>query len=109
MRSFAIYALAALAEIAGCFAFWAWAQLAKPALWVLPGIVALVAFAYLLTRIDALYAGRAFRGLRRCLYRRVAPMAVGPSRGARPDRWDAIGATFCLIGAAIILLGPRAA
>jgi small multidrug resistance family-3 protein len=29
--------------------------------------------------------------------------------GARPDRWDAIGAVICLIGAAVILFGPRAA
>jgi small multidrug resistance family-3 protein len=27
--------------------------------------------------------------------------------GARPDRWDAIGLVVCLIGAAIILWGPR--
>ena len=29
--------------------------------------------------------------------------------GMRPDRWDAIGAGICLIGAAVILFGPRAA
>ena len=28
--------------------------------------------------------------------------------GVRPDRWDSAGAAFCLIGAAIILFGPRA-
>jgi small multidrug resistance family-3 protein len=28
--------------------------------------------------------------------------------GVRPDRWDLIGAAICLIGAAVILLGPRA-
>ena len=108
MRSFAIYALAALAEIAGCFAFWAWVRLAKPALWVLPGIVALVAFAYLLTRIDALYAGRAFAAYGG-VYIGASLLWLWVVEGTRPDRWDAIGAAFCLIGAAIILLGPRAA
>lgn len=29
----AIYAGAALAEIAGCFAFWAWLKLDKPVWW----------------------------------------------------------------------------
>lgn len=29
--------------------------------------------------------------------------------GTRPDRWDTIGELVCLAGAAIILLGPRAA
>ena len=28
--------------------------------------------------------------------------------GVRPDRWDGIGATICLIGAFVIILGPRA-
>ncbi|HEX3447198.1 MAG TPA: hypothetical protein VHS97_03040 [Isosphaeraceae bacterium] len=27
--------------------------------------------------------------------------------GTRPDRWDVIGAAVCLIGAAVILYGPR--
>ena len=27
--------------------------------------------------------------------------------GIRPDRWDVLGTTVCLIGAAIILFGPR--
>ncbi|MDP6603460.1 MAG: YnfA family protein [Rhodospirillales bacterium] len=108
MRSFAIYALAALAEIAGCFAFWAWVRLAKPALWVLPGMVALIAFAYLLTRIDTLYAGRAFAAYGG-VYIAASLLWLWVVGGARPDRWDAIGAAVCLVGAAIILLGPRAA
>jgi small multidrug resistance family-3 protein len=29
--------------------------------------------------------------------------------GVKPDRWDLIGATVCLAGALIILLGPRVA
>lgn len=28
--------------------------------------------------------------------------------GLKPDKWDAIGATTCLVGAAIILWGPQA-
>lgn len=27
--------------------------------------------------------------------------------GVRPDRWDMIGATVCLVGASMILLMPR--
>jgi small multidrug resistance family-3 protein len=29
--------------------------------------------------------------------------------GNRPDRWDMIGATICLLGAAVILMAPRSA
>jgi drug/metabolite transporter superfamily protein YnfA len=38
MTSFAIYALAALAEIGGCYAFWMWFRLGKPAFWLMPGL-----------------------------------------------------------------------
>lgn len=39
-----LYTLAALAEIAGCFAVWAWWRGATP-LWLLPGVASLVLFA----------------------------------------------------------------
>jgi small multidrug resistance family-3 protein len=27
--------------------------------------------------------------------------------GIRPDRWDVLGSLICLIGASVILFGPR--
>jgi small multidrug resistance family-3 protein len=60
MATFAIYAGAALTEIAGCFAFWAWLKLDKPVWWLLPGLISLAAFAWLLTLVDSPAAGRAF-------------------------------------------------
>jgi drug/metabolite transporter superfamily protein YnfA len=47
---------AALAEIAGCFAFWAWLRLDKSPWWLVPGIASLCLFAYLLTLVDAEHA-----------------------------------------------------
>lgn len=55
-----VYVGAALAEIAGCFAFWAWLRLGRSMLWALPGTVSLVAFAMLLTLVDTPAAGRAY-------------------------------------------------
>ena len=60
MTSFAFYAIAAVAEIIGCFAFWAWLRLDKSVYWILPGIVSLIVFAVLLTRINSMFAGRTF-------------------------------------------------
>ncbi len=37
MPAFALYSVAALAEITGCFAFWAWLRLGKSFWWLLPG------------------------------------------------------------------------
>jgi len=55
-----MYALAALAEIAGCFAFWAWLRLDRSPAWLVPCMLSLAAFAILLTRIDSGFTGRAY-------------------------------------------------
>ena len=103
----AVYALAALAEIAGCFAFWAWLRLGRSGLWVLPGLACLVAFAWLLTRIDSAFAGRAYAAYGG-VYIVAALVWLGLVEGRVPDRFDLAGGTLCLLGAGIILYGPRA-
>ncbi len=108
MRSFALYLAAALAEIAGCFAFWAWLRLGRSILWVGPGLVSLVLFAYLLTRIDTVFAGRAYAAYGG-VYITASLFWLWIVEGARPDRWDLIGAVVCIFGATIILFGPRSA
>ena len=55
-----VYAAAALAEIAGCWAFWSWLRLGRSPAWALAGVVSLVTFAWLLTRVDQPHAARAF-------------------------------------------------
>lgn len=103
----AVYALAALAEIAGCFAFWAWLRLGRSGLWALPGVASLVAFAWLLTRVDAAFAGRAYAAYGGVYI--VAALAwLGLVEGRVPDRWDLLGGALCLLGAGVILYGPRA-
>ncbi len=108
MKPFIIYGAAAISEIAGCFAFWAWLKLGKTALWALPGLVALALFAFLLTKIETMFAGRAYAAYGG-VYIAASLCWLWAVEGMRPDRWDAIGAGICLIGAAVILFGPRAA
>ncbi len=106
MSSVAAYVGAALAEIAGCFTFWAWLRLGKSPLWVLPGIFSLVVFAGLLTRVESAYAGRAFAAYGG-VYIAASLGWLWLVEGTRPDRWDLLGALVCMGGAAIILWGPR--
>ena len=104
--TFAIYVAAALAEIGGCFAFWAWLRLGKSVWWLAPGIPSLVLFAYILTLVPSDAAGRAYAAYGGIYI--VASLAwLWAMEGVRPDRWDMAGAALCLIGAAIILFGPR--
>lgn len=102
----AIYAVAALAEIAGCFAFWAWLRLDKSPLWLMPGMVSLALFGYLLTLVPADAAGRAYAAYGG-VYIAASLLWLWIAESQRPDRWDIAGASICLAGAAVILLGPR--
>ena len=102
------YILAALAEIAGCFAFWAWLRLDKSPLWLIPGIAALILFAWALTLIETSHAGRAYAAYGG-VYITAAILWLWAVEGARPDRWDVIGGAVALAGTAIILFGPRGA
>ena len=104
----ATYVGAAMAEIAGCFAFWVWLKLDRSALWIIPGIVSLVLFAYLLSRIESIFAGRAFAAYGG-VYIAASLAWMWSVEGSRPDRWDVIGGAVCLLGAAVILWGPRSA
>jgi small multidrug resistance family-3 protein len=102
------YIAAALAEIAGCFAFWAWLRLGKSVWWLAPGVGCLFLFAYLLTLVDAEHAGRSYAAYGG-VYIVSALLWLWAAEGVKPDRWDLLGGAVCLLGAAIILWGPRAA
>ncbi|MBZ6077340.1 YnfA family protein [Microvirga puerhi] len=102
------YAGAAVAEIAGCFSVWAWLRLDKSIWWLVPGSVSLALFAYLLTLVDSEAAGRAYAAYGG-VYIVASLLWLWAVEGVRPDRWDVTGAVVCLVGAAIILLGPRTA
>lgn len=106
MQSVAFYTGAAIAEIAGCFAFWAWLRLGRSPLWLVPGIASLILFAFLLTRIDSAFAGRTYAAYGG-VYITASLAWLWIVEGQRPDRWDITGVAVCLAGAAIILWGPR--
>lgn len=107
MTIYLIYFLAALAEIAGCFAFWAWLKLDKSVLWLFPGVASLIAFAWLLTLVPSEQAGRAYAAYGG-IYILSSLAWMWLAEGHAPDRWDLTGALVCLIGASVILFGPRA-
>jgi small multidrug resistance family-3 protein len=102
------YALAAVAEIAGCFAVWAWLRLNASVLWLVPGAIALGLFAWLLTRINVAFAGRAYAAYGG-IYIAASLLWMWLIEARAPDRWDVLGALVCCIGAILILYGPRTA
>lgn len=101
-----IYALAAVAEIAGCFAFWVWLRQGHSILWATVGILALVLFAYLLTLVTSDFAGRAYAAYGGIYI--VASLAwMWMVEGQWPDQWDIIGSGLAIVATLIILFAPR--
>jgi small multidrug resistance family-3 protein len=75
-------------------------------LWLLPGMVSLALFAWLLTLVPTDGAGRAFAAYGG-VYVAASLLWLWTVEGTTPDRWDFIGGAVVLAGAAVILFGPR--
>ncbi len=108
MTNLVLFVGAALAEIAGCFSFWAWLRLGKTPWWLVPGMISLALFAWFLTLVDSAAAGRAYAAYGG-VYIASSLVWLWLVEGMRPDRWDLIGAGVCLLGAIIIIAAPRGA
>ena len=101
------FAVAAVLEIAGCFAFWAWLRRGASPLVVALGVASLVGFAVVLTRVDAAFAGRA--------YAAYGGIYIVASLGwlwlverQRPTGPDIVGAAIAITGALVIIGFARA-
>lgn len=107
LRTTLAFAVAALCEIAGCYAVWMWLRLGRSPLWLIAGTPLLIAFAVALTQVDAAYAGRAFAAYGGVYI--IASLLWGALVEQRSiDRFDVTGAALCLVGALILLFGRRA-
>lgn len=100
----ALYALAALCEIAGCFAVWVWRRQEASALWLIPGLAALAAFAWLLALTPPDQAGRSFAAYGG-IYIAASLLWLWLAEGTRPGLTDLLGAALALAGAGVILWG----
>lgn len=98
----AAFAGAALLEIAGCFAFWKWLR-DDQAPWIAAcGVLCLIGFAALLTRVDAPFAGRTYAAYG-AIYIVASLLWLWLVEGQRPSIPDAIGAALALCGAIVIV------
>lgn len=107
MKSIAVFVAAAVAEIAGCYGFWLWIKQDKAEL-ILPAVLSLGLFAWLLTNVDSAFAGRAYAAYGG-IYVVGSLLWLWRVEGMRPDRWDLAGAALCIAGAAVIIFAPREA
>ncbi len=108
LKTYTLYVLAALFEIAGCFAVWGWLRLEKPVWWLVPGVMSLVLFAWLLALVESEAAGRTYAAYGG-IYILASILWLLAVEGRMPDRWDLAGTALCLVGSAVIIFGPRSA
>ncbi|MBW4569389.1 MAG: YnfA family protein [Tolypothrix carrinoi HA7290-LM1] len=106
MQTFVLFLVAALGEISGCYAFWAWLRLGKSILLIIPGILALIIFAFTLTKIDASNAGRVYAAYGG-IYILSSLIWLWLVEGVKPDKYDLLGVTISLIGTIVILFSPH--
>ncbi len=106
MHNLIWFILAALFEIGGCYAIWAWIRLEKSVLWLVPGTFSLIIFALILTRVDAAFAGRTYAAYGG-VYILSSLVWMCVIERAKPLLTDYLGVGLCLIGATIIIFGPR--
>ncbi len=107
LKTFALFALTALAEILGCYLPWLWLRQGHSAWLLLPAAASLAAFVWLLTlhpqaagRVYAAYGG---------VYVSMALLWLWAVDSVRPSMTDWLGVGLALLGMAIIVLGPRSA
>lgn len=106
MVNYLLFFFAAVFEIAGCYAFYMWLRLGKSAWWIAPALLSLTLFALLLTRVEAAYAGRAYAAYGG-IYIVTSLLWLAFVEKGRPLTSDWLGAALCVLGASVILLGPR--
>ena len=96
------FVLAAVLEIAGCFAFWKWLRDGRSPIIALAGVVSLIGFASMLTRVDAPFAGRAYAAYGG-IYIAASLAWLYLVEGQRPTLTDVVGAAVAVAGALIII------
>ncbi len=105
MKTFALYVVTAIAEIAGCYFPYRWLREGASPWLVLPGALSLALFAWLLTLHDTA-AGRiyaAYGGV----YIGVAIAWLWAVERIKPTAWDVAGAAIALVGMGVIAFQPR--
>ena len=102
---FMIFVAAGFLEIGGCYLVWLTVRQGHP--WAIyGGLLLLILFGYVLAQASTSLPSRSYAAYGG-VYITLALIWMITVEKIMPDRWDAIGSALCIIGAMVILLGPR--
>jgi small multidrug resistance family-3 protein len=106
LESVGLFALAGLCEIGGGYLVWLWLREGRTVLWGLAGAAILILYGVVPTWQNEPAFGRIYAAYGGAFV--VLSMLWGWGIDRKPpDLYDALGACFCLAGAAIIMWSPR--
>ena len=105
-RSLLLFAVAAVAEIGGAYLVWQGLREGRGWQWVVAGGLALAGYGAVATLQPEANFGRIFAAYGGIFI--VGSILWGMAfEGFRPDRWDLLGGSICLLGMAVMMYGPR--
>jgi small multidrug resistance family-3 protein len=101
-----LFVLAGLCEIGGGYLVWGWMREHRPLAWALIGALVLAAYGVVAAlqpisefgRVYAAYGG---------VFIALAFLWGVLVDGFRPDRWDLLGASICVVGVLVMVGPPR--
>jgi small multidrug resistance family-3 protein len=101
-----LFVLAGLCEFGGGYLVWGWMREHKPFAWALLGALVLAAYGVVaalqpIPEFSRVYA--AYGGI-------FIALSLGwgiAVDGFRPDRWDLLGASICVVGVLVMVAPPR--
>ena len=105
LKIFGLFTVTAIAEIVGCYLPYLWLRQGHSIWLVIPTAFSLAAFVWLLT-LHPQEAGRTYAAYGG-IYVSVALMWLWLVESTRPTITDMVGVSFCILGMAIIMFGPR--
>lgn len=107
LKTFGLFVITALAEIVGCYLPQLWLNHGRPAWLLIPAALSLAVFVWLLSlhphaagRVYAAYGG---------VYVGIALLWLWAVDSVQPSTTDLIGVGICIVGMAVIMMGPQPA
>ncbi|MDD2358538.1 MAG: YnfA family protein [Thiovulaceae bacterium] len=101
-----LYFSAAFFEIFGCYSFWMVFKHQKSYWWLAVGVISLILFAYMLTKVQMEFAGRAY-AVYGGVYILSSLLWLYFVEKQSFTGWDILGSATIFIGIAIVLLGSQ--
>lgn len=107
LRELLIFFIASFFEILGCFSFWAVFKLQKSSYFLILGVICVIAFAFVLTKSELEFAGRAY-AIYGGIYIASSFLWLYVVEKQSMNLYDISGVCLVLCGIGIILFGAKA-